>query len=108
MTLAQAIEVYIAAYDQKFTQSQLGVTRKRQRLQRFLTYLADQQHSLQLRDLTTADGVAFLRSLIHNSGTPLSPSTLADYKGGMRTFSRFLFKSHLLPVDIFFDLTLEM
>lgn len=59
-----AIALYLTAFRQQF-RGQREVDRRAGRLARFLTYLQVQQHSMQLAELTYADGQEFLNTLLN-------------------------------------------
>jgi hypothetical protein len=63
---------------------------------------------MQLAALTYEDGKAFLDTRVNDyTGGPRSPSIRQEYKSALRSFSRFLVKSHLIEEDVFFDLKVE-
>jgi hypothetical protein len=107
LTIPEAIEIYIDAYNQQFANVHHQV-RKRTYLRRFLTYIAAHHHSLQLADFTLADGQGFLDALVNlQNGTPLSRPIREQPKSTLRTFSRFLYQAGLLCEDIFFALAID-
>ena len=102
----QAITAYMSKYRQQFTA--LNADRREQCLKRFLRYLKSVNHSLQVSDLMSADGKAFLDSLVNTyTGEELSLAIKDDYKGALRSFSRFLADSRIVQTDVFFALKVE-
>jgi site-specific recombinase XerD len=101
-TIAEAIELYLVASRVQFL-GQHGAQRKARWLDRFLNYLKEQHHSGQLTDLALRDGQAFLDTLGHAyHGISMSVYTKTRYKSTLRSFSRFLVKSHIIEEDVFF------
>ncbi len=105
-TINEAMAVYMIMYCRQF--AALGARRREQHLKRFLRYLKARNHSLQLSELTHADGQAFLGALANPfNGSELSLGKKQDYRGALRSFSRFLAGSGIIQPDVFFTLKVE-
>lgn len=104
LSVDEAIEAYLEAYQDEFV-SQHGLMKRKRFLYRFLDYLKAQNHSLKLRDLTYEDGQSFLDSLVNAyTKRSLSPDSRKHYKHKLRMFGRFLCNSKLIDGDVFFEL----
>jgi site-specific recombinase XerD len=105
-TIEEAVQMYLEAYSKQFS-GQHGPYRKRLFLDRFVTFLKEQGHSMKLADLTLEDGQSFLDSLANTfHGGRLSSGTKKGYKCALRSFSRFLANSGFAEGNLFFSLTI--
>lgn len=104
-TIGEGLKLYMEAYRRQF-ESEQTAERRESRINRFLAYLESRGHTLLLADLTYKDGQTFIDTLTNTrDGSKLSPATRQEFKSGLRSFTRFLTKSGVIPVDIFFELS---
>jgi hypothetical protein len=105
-TIEEAIELYLERFQQKFTPH--NYKQRERHLRRFTEYLKGTGHSMRLQDLTYADSKGFMGTLTNaRTGEQLSLTIRKDYKGALRTLSRFLVHSNVLKYDVFFELGVE-
>jgi len=106
-TIEEAIDLYLDAHRRKFT-CKHGLTRKTNRLKRFISYLEVTNHSMRLSDLWCEDGQRFMDSLVNaRDGSNLGMHNRKRIRGALRSFSRFLAAAGLVEEDLFFDLRLK-
>jgi hypothetical protein len=104
-TVEDAVEVYLEASELKFSGTH-GSTRKKHRLDRFVTYLEATGHSMKLADLAFVDGQRFIDLLDtpRDNKSQLGLQHRKRIRGVLRSFSRFLATARLIEEDVFFSL----
>lgn len=105
-TIEEGIMFYMEAYRRQF-ESVDTATRRENCLNRFLSYLMSNGHSLGLADLTHTDGQTFIDTLTNtwDKSRKLSKSRRRRYRGALRSFTWFLAKSGVISTDVFSELS---
>jgi len=105
-SIEEGLQLYMKAYRRQFENEQTA-ERRESSINRFISYLESKGHSLTLADLSFNDGQTFIDTLTNaRDGSKLSLATRQDFKSGFFFFTRFLAKSGVISIDIFFDLSI--